>query len=98
MSKTEDLGYGINNRFQLCLVANERAKIISGAKTTLDEKKAQILASEEIKQNLVNVDEIKKIIIEGEKTDEALVSEEISKKLMRFSLENEKKYTKLDRI
>jgi DNA-directed RNA polymerase omega subunit len=95
MSKTEELGYGASNRFELCLIAHERAKkLISGAKTTLDEKrKPAMIALEEIERNLVSFDELKKIIIEGEKEDDTAVSDEAKKSTNEsFSLEEEKEF------
>lgn len=91
----EEAEYPIHNKFELCLIANERAKkLISGAKTNLgDNKKPTITALEEIKQNLINIEELRKIIINGEKADEPNISPEIKQSTQEsFELEEETEF------
>lgn len=61
----EDCVTVVSNRFELCLVASNRAKsILSGAGTTLDRKeKPAVIALREIAEHLVDVESIKKNII-----------------------------------
>ena len=62
---TEDCLLIVPNRFDLCLLANQRAKkILSGAQTTLNEKeKPTVLALREIASKLVSPEELAKSII-----------------------------------
>lgn len=61
----EDCVTVVPNRFELCLVASNRAKsILSGSSTTLDVKeKPAVIALREIADHLVDVDSIKKNIV-----------------------------------
>ncbi len=61
----EDCVTVIPNRFELCLVASNRAKsILSGAATKLDRReKPAVIALREIGDDMVNVENIKKNII-----------------------------------
>ncbi len=61
----EDCVTVVPNRFELCLVASNRAKsILSGAATHLDKKeKPAVIALREIGDNLVDVEVIKQNII-----------------------------------
>ncbi len=61
----EDCVTVVSNRFELCLVASNRAKsILSGAATSLDRKeKPAVIALREIADNLVDVENIKKNIV-----------------------------------
>lgn len=61
----EDCVTVVPNRFELCLVASNRAKsILSGSATTLDVKeKPAVIALREIADHLVDVDAIKKNIV-----------------------------------
>lgn len=61
----EDCVTVVPNRFELCLVASNRAKsILSGSNTTLDRKeKPAVIALREIADKLVDVNSIKKNIV-----------------------------------
>ena len=61
----EDCVTVVTNRFELCLIASNRAKsILSGAGTTLDNKeKPAVIALREIAEGLVDVENVKKNII-----------------------------------
>jgi len=61
----EDCVRIIPNRFELCLVASNRAKaILSGAPTTLDKKeKSSVIALREIAEGLVEVPVVKENIL-----------------------------------
>lgn len=61
----EDCVTIVPNRFELCLVASNRAKgILSGSGTSLDRKeKPAVIALREIAEGLVDVDGIKKNIV-----------------------------------
>lgn len=61
----EDCVTIVPNRFELCLVASNRAKsILSGAATTLDRKeKPAVISLREIAEGLVDVELVKKNII-----------------------------------
>ena len=61
----EDCVTVVPNRFELCLVASNRAKsILSGASTSLDRKeKPAVIALREIADSLVDVEQIKKNIV-----------------------------------
>lgn len=61
----EDCVTVVPNRFELCLVASNRAKsILSGAGTTLDRKeKPAVIALREIAEHLVDVDNVKQNIV-----------------------------------
>lgn len=61
----EDCVTVVPNRFELCLVASNRAKsILSGAGTSLDRKeKPAVIALREIAEHLVDVDNVKKNIL-----------------------------------
>ena len=63
----EDCVTVVPNRFELCLVASNRAKsILSGASTSLDRKeKPAVIALREIGDNMVNVEAIKQNIMSG---------------------------------
>jgi DNA-directed RNA polymerase subunit omega len=65
----EDCVTVIPNRFELCLVANSRAKsILSGATTTLgDTEKPSVIALREVAEGLVDVDKIRNNIIDSTK-------------------------------
>lgn len=58
----EDCVTVVPNRFELCLIASNRAKsILSGAPTALDRnEKPAVIALREIADNLVDIDVIKK--------------------------------------
>lgn len=60
----EDCVTVVPNRFELCLVASNRAKsILSGAPTNLDRnEKPAVIALREIAEHLVDIDAIKKNI------------------------------------
>lgn len=61
----EDCVTVVPNRFELCLVASNRAKsILSGAPTTLDRnnEKPSVIALREVAEHLVDIDAIKKNI------------------------------------
>ncbi len=61
----EDCVTVVNNRFELCLVASNRAKsILSGASTQLDRKeKPAVISLREIADGLVDIEGVKKNII-----------------------------------
>lgn len=61
----EDCVTVVPNRFELCLVASNRAKsILSGAATSLDRKeKPAVISLREIADELIDVDAIKKNIV-----------------------------------
>lgn len=61
----EDCVTVVPNRFELCLVASNRAKsILSGAGTTLDRKeKPAVISLREIADGLVDVENVKKNIV-----------------------------------
>ena len=61
----EDCVVVIPNRFELCLVASNRAKsILSGAATSLDRKeKPAVISLREIGDKIVDVDNIRKNIV-----------------------------------
>jgi DNA-directed RNA polymerase subunit omega len=61
----EDCVTVVPNRFELCLVANNRAKsILSGAATSLNRKeKPSVIALREIAEGLVDVENVRKNIV-----------------------------------
>lgn len=61
----EDCVTVVPNRFELCLIASNRAKsILSGSNTTLDRKeKPAVIALREIADELVDVNSIRKNIV-----------------------------------
>ncbi len=61
----EDCVVVVPNRFELCLVASNRAKaILSGAQTPLDSKeKPAVVSLREIAEGLVDVEVVKKNIV-----------------------------------
>ncbi len=61
----EDCVIVVPNRFELCLVASNRAKsILSGAATTLDRKeKPAVISLREIAEKIVDVEAIRKNIV-----------------------------------
>jgi DNA-directed RNA polymerase subunit omega len=61
----EDCVTVVPNRFELCLVASNRAKaILSGAHTSLDRKeKPAVISLREIADGLVDVENVKKNIV-----------------------------------
>lgn len=61
----EDCVTVVPNRFELCLIASNRAKsILSGAATELDRKeKPAVIALREIGDHMLNVDSIKQNIV-----------------------------------
>lgn len=61
----EDCVIVVPNRFELCLVASNRAKsILSGTSTTLDRKeKPAVIALREIADGLIDVENVKKNIV-----------------------------------
>lgn len=61
----EDCVTVVPNRFELCLVASNRAKsILSGAATSLDRKeKPAVIALREIADHLVDVENVKQNIV-----------------------------------
>ncbi len=61
----EDCVTIVPNRFELCLVASNRAKsILSGAATALDRKeKPAVIALREIAEGMVDVENVKKNIV-----------------------------------
>jgi DNA-directed RNA polymerase subunit omega len=84
----EDCVENIPNRFELCLIAGNRAKnILSGAPTTLDKKeKPAVIALREIAYNLIDIEVQKNNIITSIKNkgaittinDESLISDAIA--------------------
>lgn len=63
----EDCVTVVGNRFELCLVASNRAKsILSGATTQLDRKeKPAVISLREVADGLVDVETVKSNIIRG---------------------------------
>jgi DNA-directed RNA polymerase subunit omega len=61
----EDCITVIPNRFELCLIANNRAKsILSGAATTLNKKeKPSVIALREIAEYLIDIENIRKNVV-----------------------------------
>ncbi len=61
----EDCVTVVPNRFELCLIASNRAKsILSGASTTLDNKeKPAVISLREIAEGLVDVEGVRKNIV-----------------------------------
>ena len=61
----EDCVTVVPNRFELCLIAGNRAKsILSGSFTTLDRKeKPAVISLREIAEGLVDVDNVRKNIV-----------------------------------
>lgn len=61
----EDCVTIVPNRFELCLIASNRAKsILSGAKTNMDKKeKPAVIALREIADYVVDIEQIKKNIV-----------------------------------
>jgi DNA-directed RNA polymerase subunit omega len=84
----EDCVQNIPNRFELCLIAGNRAKnILSGAPTTLDKKeKPAVIALREIAYNLIDIEVQKNNIITSIKNkgiintinDEGLIADAIA--------------------
>ena len=77
----EDCVKVIPNRFELCLIANNRAKnILSGVSTSLgDSEKPSVIALREVAEGLIDSDKIRSNIIESLKTKSNSDSDEISK-------------------
>lgn len=79
----EDCVRIVPNRFELCLIASNRAKsILSGAPTTLDRKeKPSVISLREIADGLVAVDNIKDNILSALKnrgfSDEIIKDEQV---------------------
>ncbi len=61
----EDCVTVVTNRFELCLIASNRAKsILSGANTGFDRKeKPSVIALREVAENLIDVENIRKNIV-----------------------------------
>lgn len=61
----EDCVTVVTNRFELCLIASNRAKsILSGSATVLDSKeKPAVVALREIAEGLIDVDNVKRNIV-----------------------------------
>ena len=61
----EDCVTVVTNRFELCLIASNRAKsILSGANTSFDRKeKPAVIALREVAENLIDVENIRKNIV-----------------------------------
>jgi DNA-directed RNA polymerase subunit omega len=61
----EDCVTVVTNRFELCLIASNRAKsILSGAATALNRKeKPAVIALREIAEGLIDVDNVKRNIV-----------------------------------
>ena len=61
----EDCVVVVPNRFELCLIANNRAKsILSGAATSLNKnEKPSVIALREIAEGLVDVENIRKNVV-----------------------------------
>jgi DNA-directed RNA polymerase subunit omega len=78
----EDCVTVVPNRFELCLVASNRAKsILSGSNTSLNRKeKPAVIALREIGDHLVDVDAIKKNIVRSIKNRGVveIISEDVS--------------------
>lgn len=78
----EDCVTVVPNRFELCLVASNRAKsILSGSNTSLNRKeKPAVIALREIGDHLVDVEAIKKNIVRSIKNRGVVevISEEVS--------------------
>jgi DNA-directed RNA polymerase subunit omega len=76
----EDCVTIIPNRFELCLIANNRAKsILSGASTTLNvAEKPSVIALREIAEELVDADVIRKNIIDSARITRAGVIDDQS--------------------
>lgn len=80
----EDCVTVVSNRFELCLVASNRAKsILSGAATDFDRKeKPAVISLREIAEGLVNVDQVKKNIVRSIKNrgafDDSSAIDEVS--------------------
>lgn len=78
----EDCVTVVPNRFELCLVASNRAKsILSGSNTSLNRKeKPAVIALREIGDHLVDVDAIKKNIVRSIKNRGVVevISEDVS--------------------
>ena len=70
----EDCVLVVPNRFELCLIANNRAKsILSGAATNLDKKeKTPVIALREIAEELVDVNNVRKNIVHNIKNSGVL--------------------------
>ncbi len=83
----EDCVTVVPNRFELCLVASNRAKsILSGASTSIDNKeKPAVIALREIADHLVDVPSIKRNIVRAIKNrgvfDNSSSSQEITDSL-----------------
>lgn len=77
----EDCVTVVPNRFELCLIANNRAKsILAGALTTLDEQeKPSVIALREIAEGLVDVDKVRENVIES--TQQKIASEIVEAKV-----------------
>jgi len=78
----EDCVTIIPNRFELCLVANNRAKsILAGAGTSLDgTEKPSVIALREIAEGLVDVDQVRKNITESTKNrNSEIINEHVAK-------------------
>lgn len=82
----EDCVLVVPNRFELCLIANNRAKsILSGAATTLNKKeKPSVIALREIAEGLVDVENVRKNVVRTIKNrgilnyNETLANSEVS--------------------
>ncbi len=88
----EDCVLVVPNRFELCLVANNRAKsILSGAATSLDKKeKPSVIALREIAEGLVDVENVRKNITRTIKNHGALnYSETLANNEMSEVIEEE---------
>lgn len=89
----EDCVIIVPNRFELCLIANNRAKsILSGSPTSLDEKeKPSVIALREIAEGLIDVDKIRNNIVDSTKNRSLLADgtsmDADSKQIMSEELE-----------
>ena len=72
----EDCVTVVPNRFELCLLASNRAKsILSGVKTTLDRReKTTVIALREIADGLANVEKIRSSILSNIKNKRHLTN------------------------
>ena len=87
----EDCVTVVGNRFELCLVASNRAKsILSGASTQLDRKeKPAVISLREIADGLVDVEVVKNNIIRGIKNRGSADTSQIGNSAVAEAVEEE---------
>ncbi|MDA0901842.1 MAG: DNA-directed RNA polymerase subunit omega [Proteobacteria bacterium] len=92
----EDCVLVVPNRFELCLIANNRAKaILSGAATNMDRKeKTPVIALREIAEDMVDIDNVRKVIVHNIKNANTVNYEEfggtqVNKEIVEEEIEDQ---------